>query len=53
MNSMLVVVLAWHNPLIFSAILVLLHPTLGYYEIHFYFEIHAEIHVSGVINRYN
>ena len=40
----------------FSAILVLLHPTSGYSEIHFYFEIHseiAEIHVSGIINRYN
>ena len=43
-----------HNPLIFFAILVLLHPTSGYSEIHFVFEIHseiAEIHVSGIINR--
>ena len=40
----------WHNPLIFSAILVLFHPTSGYSEIQFYFEIHSEIaekHVSG------
>ena len=43
----------WHNLLIFSAILVLLHPTSGYSEIHFYCEIHSkntEIHVSGIIN---
>ena len=42
----------------FSVILVLfhMHPTSGYSEIHFYFEIHseiAEIHVSGIINRQN
>ena len=51
-NSTLV---AWHNPLIFSSILVLFHPTSGCSEIHFYFEIHsemAEIHVSG-FNRYD
>ena len=39
---------------IYSAILVLLHPSSGYSEIHFYFEIHseiAEICVSGIINR--
>ena len=38
----------------YSAILVLFHPTSGYSEIHFYFEIHseiAEIDVSGIINR--
>ena len=38
----------------FPAILVLLQPTSGYCEIHFYFEIHSEIadvHVSGIINR--
>ena len=32
-------------------ILVLLHPTSGYFEIQFYFEIHSEIakiHVSGI-----
>ena len=32
-------------------ILVLLHPTSGYFEIQFYFEIHsviAKIHVSGI-----
>ena len=37
-----------------SAILVLLHPTSGYSEIYFYFEIHfeiSEIHVGGIINR--
>ena len=36
----------------FFAILVLLHPTSGHSEIHFYCEIHseiAEIHVSGII----
>ena len=38
------VVLAY-NPLVFSEILVLLHPTSGYSEIHFYFEIHSEIEV--------
>ena len=30
-----------------------LHPTSGYSEIHFYFEIHSEIakiHVRGIIN---
>ena len=46
----------WHNPLMFFAILVLLHPTSGHSEILFYFEIHseiAEIHVSGIINRKN
>ena len=40
----------------FSSILVLLHPTLGYSEIRFYFEIHSEIteiHVSGIINQQN
>ena len=40
----------------FSAILVLLHPTSGYSEIHFYFDIHSEIdeiHVSVIVNRYN
>ena len=41
----------------FSSILVLLHPTLGYSEIRFYFEIHSEIteiHVSGLLsNRIN
>ena len=38
---------------IFSAILVLHHPTLGYSEIHFYFELSeiAKIHVSGIINQ--
>ena len=37
----------------FSAILVLLHPTSGYSEIHFFFEIHSQIagiHLSGIIN---
>ena len=37
----------------FSPILALLHPTSGYSEIHFSFEIDseiAEIHVSGIIN---
>ena len=46
----------WHNPLIFSAILVLLHPTSGYSEKHFYSKIHseiAEINVSGIANRQN
>ena len=41
------------NPMIFSAILILLHSTSGYSEIHFYFAIHseiAEINVSGIIN---
>ena len=50
LNSTLVVLP--HNPLI----LVLLHPTSGYSEIHFYSKIHseiAEIHVSGIINRYD
>ena len=32
-------------------ILVLLHPTSGYSEIHFYFQIHSEIHAS-VINEH-
>ena len=38
---------------IFSAILVLHHPTLGYSERHFYFELSeiAKIRVSGIINR--
>ena len=41
----------WRNPLICSAILVLLHPTSGYSEIQCDFEIHseiAEIRVSGI-----
>ena len=39
----------------FSAILVLHHPTLGYSEIHFYFELSeiAKIHASGIIKRWN
>ena len=44
--------MCWHNPLNFSAILVLLHLTSGYSETQFYFEIHseiAEIHVSGLL----
>ena len=48
--------LCWHNPPIFSVILVLLQPTSVYSEIHFSFEIHskiAEIHVSGIINQQN
>ena len=38
----------------FLAILVLLHPTSGYPEIHFYFDMHSEIteiHVCGIINQ--
>ena len=46
MNSTLVVLAQCTN---FSAILGLLHPTSGYSEVYFYFEIHseiAEIHVE-------
>ena len=54
MNSTLVVLAQCTN---FSAILVLLHPTSGYSEVYFYFEIHsefAEIHVeqSNLINEH-
>ena len=48
MNSTLVVLAQCTN---FSAILVLLHPTSGYSEVYFYFEIHseiAEIHVEKI-----
>ena len=46
----------WGSFVTHSFLPYVLHPTSGYSEIQFYFEIHpeiAEIQVSGIINRQN